>query len=170
MAGAPFVVIEILGRSPVDFGLISIAPIGGYVVGSFFTSRIAERLGVDRLLPLGVSILFAGAVALLGVALMGSLSVYSIYVPMTFMSFGMAVVFPSTLAGSISVHPEIAGAGSALFGFLQMASAAIGIYISGLFGNGTEMPMIWTVSLAIFAATAAAIFAAWGRKRATAAA
>ena len=170
MAGAPFVVIEILGFSPVDFGLISIAPIGGYVVGSFFTSRIAERLGVDRLLPLGVSILFAGAVALLGVALVGSLSVYSIYVPMTFMSFGMAVVFPSTLAGSISVHPEIAGAGSALFGFLQMASAAIGIYISGLFGNGTAMPMIWTVCLAIFAATAAAIFAAWGRKRATAAA
>jgi len=170
MAGAPFVVIEILGFSPVDFGLVSIAPIGGYVVGSFVTSRIAERLGVDRLLPLGVSILFAGAVVLLGVALVGSLSVYSIYVPMTFMSFGMAVVFPSTLAGSISVHPEIAGAGSALFGFLQMASAATGIYISGLFGNATAMPMIWTVSLAIFAATAAAIYAAWGRKRATAAA
>ncbi|MCH8110912.1 MAG: multidrug effflux MFS transporter [Proteobacteria bacterium] len=170
MAGAPFVVIEILGYSPVNFGLVSIAPIGGYVVGSFFTSRVAERLGVDRLVPLGISILFAGALVLLGVALMGSLSIYSIYVPMTFMSFGMAVVFPSTLAGSISVHPEIAGAGSALYGFLQMAAAAAGIYISGIFEDGTEMPMIWTVSLAIFAAAAAAIVAAWGRKRATAAA
>lgn len=170
MAGAPFVVIEILGYSPVNFGLVSIAPIGGYVVGSFFTSRVAERLGVDRLVPLGISILFAGALVLLGVALMGSLSIYSIYVPMTFMSFGMAVVFPSTLAGSISVHPEIAGAGSALYGFLQMAAAAAGIYISGIFEDGTEMPMIWTVSLAIFAAAAAAIVAAWGRKRTTAAA
>lgn len=170
MAGAPFVVIQILGYSPVEFGLVSIAPIGGFVVGSLFTSRVAERLGVDRLVPLGMSILFAGALVLLGVALMGSLSIYSIYLPMTFMSFGMAVVFPSTLAGSISVHPEIAGAGSALYGFIQMAAAATGIYISGLFENGTEMPMIWTVSLAIFAATAATIIAAWGRKRATAAA
>ena len=169
MAGAPFVVIEILGYSPVDFGLVSIAPIGGYVVGSFFTSRIAERVGVDRLVPLGMSILFTGALMLLGVALMGSLSIYSVYVPMTFMSFGMAVVFPSTLAGSISVHPEIAGAGSALYGFLQMAAAATGIYISGIFENGTAMPMIWTVSLGIFAATAAAIIAARGRKRTAAA-
>lgn len=170
MAGAPFVVVTILGYSPVDFGLVSIAPIGGYVAGSFFTSRIAGRMGVDRLVPLGMSILFAGAVVLLGVALLGDLSLYSIYVPMAFMSFGMAVVFPSTLAGSISVHPEIAGAGSALYGFLQMAAAASGIYISGRFENGTEMPMIWTVSLGIFAATVAAVFAAWSRKRATAAA
>lgn len=170
MAGAPFVVIQILGFSPVDFGLVSIAPIGGYVVGSLFTSRIAERLGVDRLVPLGMSILFTGALVLLGVALMGTLSIYSIYVPMTFMAFGMAVVFPSTLAGSISVHPEIAGAGSALYGFLQMAAAAAGIYVSGLFENGTEMPMIWTVSLAIFAATAATIIAALDRKRTAAAA
>ena len=68
------------------------------------------------------------------------------------------------------VHPEIAGAGSALYGFLQMGAAATGIYISGLFENGTEMPMIWTVSLAIFAATAAALIAARDRMRATAAA
>lgn len=170
MAGAPFVAIEILGYSPIEFGLVSIAPIGGYVLGSFFTSRVAERLGVDRLVPLGMSVLFAGALVLLGVALLGSLSIYSLYVPMAFMSFGMAVVFPSTLAGSISVHPEIAGAGSALYGFLQMAAAAAGIYISGRFKSGTEMPMIWTVSLAIFAATVAAIIAARGRKRTTAAA
>ncbi len=170
MAGAPFVVIEILGFSPVQFGLVSIAPIGGYVVGSFFTSRIAERLGVDRMVPLGVSIMFAGALMFLGVALMGTLSIYSIYVPMTFLSFGMAVVIPSTLAGSISVHPEIAGAGSALYGFLQMAAAAAGIYISGRFEDGTEMPMIWTVSLGIFAATVATVFAVWDRKRSAAAA
>ena len=170
MAGAPFVVIEILGFSPVEFGLVSIAPIGGYVVGSFFTSRITERLGVDSMVPLGVSIMFAGALMFLGVALMGTLSIYSIYVPMTLLSFGMAVVIPSTLAGSISVHPEIAGAGSALYGFLQMAAAAGGIYVSGRFEDGTEMPMIWAVSLGIFAATAATLISAWDRRRSAAAA
>lgn len=170
MAGAPFVVMGILGFSPVEFGLVSIAPIGGYVVGSFFTSRVAERLGVDRMVPLGVSIMFAGALMFLGVALMGSLSIYSIYVPMTLLSFGMAVVIPSTLAGSISVHPEIAGAGSALYGFLQMAAAAAGIYVSGRFEDGTAMPMIWAVSLGIFAATAATLISVWDRRRSTAAA
>ena len=170
MAGAPFVVMGILGFSPVEFGLVSIAPIGGYVVGSFFTSRVAERLGVDRMVPLGVSIMFAGALMFLGVALMGSLSIYSIYVPMTLLSFGMAVVIPSTLAGSISVHPEIAGAGSALYGFLQMVAAAAGIYVSGRFEDGTAMPMIWAVSLGIFAATAATLISVWDRRRSTAAA
>ncbi len=170
MAGAPFVVIDILGFSPSDFGLVSIAPIGGFVLGSLVASRITDRLGIDRLLPLGIMILFSGAVVLIGVGLLGNLSIYSIYAPMTFMSFGMAFVFPSTLAGAISVHPEIAGAGSALFGFLQMAAAGLSIYISGVFENGTEMPMLWVVTAGIFAATAATAVSAWDRRRTAAAA
>jgi len=169
MAGAPFVVIDILGRSPLEFGVLSVAAVVGYMAGSFFTSRTTERLGIERLMIVGIVIMFVGAVFFLGFPLAGVLNEWTIFVPLTIMAFGMAQLIPATLAGAVSVYPQIAGAGAALYGFLQMTAAGLGILISSQFFDGTEMPMVWVVTGGTFAATLSLLVTLWDRRRTAAA-
>ena len=79
------------------------------MAGSWVTSRIADRVGVDRMVPLGVTLVMIGAVIFLALGLAGVVNIWSLFGPLAFMAFGMAILFPSTLAGSISVFPQIAG-------------------------------------------------------------
>ena len=81
------------------------------------------------------------------------------------MAFGMAILFPSTLAGSVSVFPRIAGAASALYGFIQMLTAAVTITVVGLLSNGTHMPMVWVVSVTMIGAFVVAMFGGPGRRK-----
>jgi DHA1 family bicyclomycin/chloramphenicol resistance-like MFS transporter len=165
MAGAPFVVIDILGRSPIEYGFLSVTGVAGYMAGSFLTSRITVRMGIDRMMVLGTTIMFAGAAILLAFPLVGVVNEWSIFVPLTVMAFGMAQLIPSTLAGAVSVYPRIAGAGAALYGFLQMSAAGTGILITATFADGTEMPMIFVVSSGAFAAAIALLIFRWDRRR-----
>jgi MFS transporter, DHA1 family, multidrug resistance protein len=163
--GVPFIVIEMLGYSPSAYGWFSVSGIGGYMAGSWVTSRIADRVGVDRMVPLGVTLVMIGAVIFLALGLAGVVNIWSLFGPLAFMAFGMAILFPSTLAGSISVFPQIAGAAAALYGFIQMVTAALAITVVGLLADGTHMPMIWIVSVTMIAAFAVAMVGGPGLKR-----
>jgi DHA1 family bicyclomycin/chloramphenicol resistance-like MFS transporter len=68
----------------------------------------------------------------------------------------MGLVVPNGMAGAISVHPEMAGTGSALIGFLQMGLAGVATFVVPRVSDGTQVPM--TVVIAAFAAAAAASY------------
>ena len=87
------------------------------------------------MVPIGVTIVGIGGVLFLVVGLWGFLNIYSLFGPLMLMAFGMAILFPSTLAGSVSVFPRVAGAASALYGFIQMLTAAVTISIVGLLSD-----------------------------------
>jgi DHA1 family bicyclomycin/chloramphenicol resistance-like MFS transporter len=133
------------------------------MAGSWVTSRITDRVGVDRMVPIGVTIVGVGGTIFLVLGLFGFLDIYSLFGPLAFMAFGMAILFPSTLAGSVSVFPRIAGAASALYGFIQMLTAAVTISIVGLLADGTHMPMVWVVSVVMIGAFVVAMIGGPGR-------
>jgi DHA1 family bicyclomycin/chloramphenicol resistance-like MFS transporter len=163
MVGVPFVVIEVLGYSPSTYGWLSVSGIIGYMAGSGVASRITDRIGVDRMVPIGVTIVGLGGALFLALGLGGFLNIYSLFGPLMLMAFGMAILFPSTLAGSVSVFPRIAGAASALYGFIQMLTAALTISIVGLLENGSHMPMVWVVSVSMVGAFVVAMIGGPGR-------
>jgi DHA1 family bicyclomycin/chloramphenicol resistance-like MFS transporter len=162
---APFVTIELLGYSPAAYGWISVSGIAGYMIGSLVTSRITDRVGVDRMVPLGVGLVTIGGAAFFIFGVAGHLSVWSVFGPLSFMAFGMAILFPSTLAGSVSVYPRIAGAAAALYGFIQMMAAAVTITIVGMLEDGTHMPMVWVISVAVAGAFLAVLVSSPSRNR-----
>lgn len=157
--------IDLLGYSPVAYGWLSVLGIGGYTLGSIVTSRITERIGIDRMVPIGVVIVAIGAAIYLALSLAGHLSVWGLFGPLFVMAFGMAILFPSTLAGSVSVYPRIAGAAAALYGFIQMMTAALTITIVGLIADGTHMPMVWVISGAVAGSVLAVVISSPGRRR-----
>jgi len=155
VAGAAYVVIELMDRTPLEyglyFGLVSI----GYIIGNFSSGRYAMRLGPNRMINIGC---FIAAVAVLAMAILHGFfptAPLALFLPMLFVGVGNGLVLPSCLAGAVSVKPEVAGAASGLAGSLQIGcGATIAPVVGALVQSyGSAWPMLIvsaiSVSLAI---------------------
>jgi len=147
IAGAPFVVVTVMGEPASSYGLWFIVVSLGYLTGNFFTGRFAVRLGVDRMLVCGAIVQLFGTGALALASWLGPLSLPGIFLPMAVVALSNGLVLPNGIAGAISVNPRAAGAAAGLSGALQMATGAAA---AALVGNGqdrdpSQYPMIWTM-------------------------
>ena len=146
LAEGPFVFINLMGYTPTGYAWFSAVTVGGFAAGTYVTSKMTLKWGIDSMIRIGlVPVLGAGAL-LVGLAYGAPMSAWAIIGPLTLMMFGMGLVVPNGFAGAISVHPEIAGTGSALIGFLQMGLAALATFVAPLMADGTQVPMMWIIA------------------------
>ncbi|WP_375594241.1 multidrug effflux MFS transporter [Algihabitans albus] len=124
LAGAPYVMVEVLGRSPVEYGLWFILSSLGYMTGNGLAGRFSERLGVERMIALGTILAFLGAATALGLFLAGALAPWALFVPMLLVAVGNGLAIPNGIAGAVSVNPRLAGTAAGLAGFLQLGLGA----------------------------------------------
>jgi DHA1 family bicyclomycin/chloramphenicol resistance-like MFS transporter len=143
----PFVFINVMGLTPIGYAAYSALIVVGFAIGSYVTGRATMRLGVDRMILLGIAASLAGVALLLAFAIGGWMAPMAVIVPMTIFVFGMALVFPNGTAGALSVEPEIAGTASALLGFLQMGAAALSTLAAGRLSDATMMPMVEVIAV-----------------------
>ncbi len=125
ISGSSFALIDGLGLAPDLYGYCFSAAVLGYMAGSFGGGRVTTRLGIDRTIALGNTFQLAAGLAGLGLALAGVFSVASVVAPAALFFFGSGFALPNATAGAINPFPRMAGAASALMGFLQMAGAAL---------------------------------------------
>lgn len=161
VTGSPFVMIDMLAITPdlfaIWFGFVA----GGYLVGSFVSTRLAPRLGVDRTIALGVTIYLSCALILIWLATLGHFDVWVICLPMIFLSCGNGLVIPNSQAGALSPFPRMAGAAAALMGCFSMAGAGLGGAAVAGFYNGTQFPMILATLLSAVALFLSFWFLVW---------
>lgn len=138
LAGAPYVMIEILHREPSEYGIYFVMISGGFILGNFGASRLSLRLGVDRMIPLGVGISTVGAVIGVTLLLFSEVTPANVFLPMMVVAAGNGLSQSSGIAGAVSVNPRIAGAASGLMGFGQMGCGAIFTIVVGALHNETD--------------------------------
>lgn len=163
-ARAPHVLISELGLAPEQFGLVSVAPILSYLFGSLLASRLTQRRGLDRMIPLGMWVMMIGVVVLIGTHLIIGAQVWSIMLSVSVLCVGMALMFPASMTGAISVFPAIAGAGAALFGFVQFGAAFLAVSALAMFAQGPG-PMVVMMSLCVVLAMGFAMLQGTLRRR-----
>jgi len=106
---------------------------------------------MDRVVIRAALLAATGGTILAGLLAAGLFSVPTVALPMIMVSISAGLALPNLQAGAIGPFPHMAGAASAMMGFMQMAGAtAIGSMV-GLFYDGTPWPM----ALAIFGASLA---------------
>ncbi len=93
-----------------------------------------------------------------GLAALAPLSVASIVAPMAIFSAGLGMALPAGMAGAMAPFPRIAGAASALLGFVQMLVAAAASFAVGVLPHGSALPM----AVVIAASAAAALLSFTG--------
>lgn len=163
-AGAPFVFINLLGLSPSAFGALAVFNVAGFLVGSLLARRFAQRVALDRLLLIGLVISAGGGGAMVALALTGWLSAFAIIPPMMVFTTGMGLVLANGIAGAMSPFPAIAGAASAVLGFVQMVVSAVAAAAVGLFAVTSQMPMASVIAVTTVAGLGAFMLLVWRRR------
>lgn len=156
IAGAPYVVIEVMHRDPREYGLYFVLISGGYMIGNFAASRISQRLGIDRMITLGVAVSTTGGLIGIAVLLSGTLTTAGVFLPMMLVAVGNGLSQPNSISGAISVNPRIAGAASGLMGFGQMAFGAVFTVVVGHLQNDHDHSAM--AGMILFACVASYLF------------
>ncbi|MCW5700803.1 MAG: multidrug effflux MFS transporter [Rhodospirillales bacterium] len=160
-AGAPFVFIEVIGLTPAQFGTLAIFSVVGFFFGSLAAGRLSARFGLDRLLLIGLALCVAGGVSMLVVGVAGYVVVAAIIAPMMVFTSGMGIVLASGIAGAMAPFSTIAGAASAVLGFIQMTVAAVASTVVGSLAQTSQLPMASVIAATAIAGLAAFVTLVW---------
>ena len=159
LGGAPHVVVSMLGHTSAEYGLWFFIPSFGFMTGNFVVSRLATRLGIDPMIWWGVAFTIAGALinVIAYIALPGW-EMATIFLPQIIVGFGNGLLLPTSVAGAVSIRPQVAGTASGMTGFIQMGICAGAAQLSGhLVARASDaMPMLLLI-LIFGVATAAAV-------------
>ncbi len=145
MAGAPYLMVDVMGRPATEYGLFFLLPAGGYLLGSYLSARLSRRLGINRMVLLGALLALAFTLPLVLVTGFGWWVPIAFFLPMTLITVANGIAVPSTQSGAISAVPEASGTASSMIGFLQQAVGAVVIQVVGLLQNDTPWPMVGVV-------------------------
>ena len=146
VAGAPYVLTNILGLPPIAYGKFILFVVAGYSIGSFAAGRLSVRFGGERMLVIGQSIVLAATAVQLGFWFGGILSPLALFLPMMVVTIGAGMFLPNATAGAISVVPGLAGSASGMTGFLQMGFGALCTIAIGAWLRDSEGPLILTMA------------------------
>ena len=180
LAGGPFIVTQVYGRPAWEYGLYSAIMPLGFMLGSLMVGAHGVRFGNVRLILFGAGLAIVGTVlaalaptlaapliddlAAASGGMAGSVMSFAIFAPLFVTALGNGFSMPATQAGSVTAAPEMAGAASGLFGFIQMIFAsAVAQFIGYVQGAVSPMPTL-TVML-VLTLLAPIAFAVLGERR-----
>ena len=161
LGGAPHVVVTMLERTSAEYGLWFFIPSIGFMSGNFAVSRLTARFGVDALIWWGIALTIAGCLlnVLVYVALPGW-EMATIFLPQIIIGFGNGLLLPTSVAGAVSIRPQVAGTASGATGFIQMSIGAVAAQLGGyVVAQAADATPMLLLMLFFGIATAAAVFA-----------
>ena len=158
LGGAPYVVVGMLGRTSAEYGAWFFLPAIGFMAGNFAVSRLAGRFTIDAMIFWGIVLTVVGGTFTAWIyRLLPGWEMATVFLPQVVIGFGNGLLLPTSIAGAVSIRPQVAGTASGLTGFIQMAIGAAAAQLSGhAIANASDaMPML-LLMLAFGVATGAA--------------
>jgi MFS transporter, DHA1 family, multidrug resistance protein len=133
LTASPFIFTQMLHRPAEEVGLYYLVVLSGVPVGSLAASRLARRIRLTLLLRVTSAIAVLGAALFFLVSATGMVSVGSVLGAMIVLSIGVGASAPIAITSAISTDPQIIGAASGLYGFVQMSNGALCTLLVGFF-------------------------------------
>jgi DHA1 family bicyclomycin/chloramphenicol resistance-like MFS transporter len=161
ISGSSFILIDIHGLTPVQYGLSFSLVVLGFILGTILAQRLVARRGMDGVIALGVRCLAGGGLAML-VCVAGDFGgVAGVVLPMALYTCGVGLTLPQAQASAMMPFPDSAGAASSFTGICQMLfSACVGLLVGHALKSGAlplplVMSAIGVAALVLFRASAA---------------
>ncbi len=147
ISGSSFVLMNVYGLSPIQFGFSFAFGVLGFITGTIIAQRMVKRLGLDGVIRLGVMCLAGGGMLMLLATAIGTGSSLEITVPMALYAAGVGLTMPQGQAAAMMPFPTRAGAASSLLGICQMTFAAIVGLLLGRLLTGSALPLPIVITL-----------------------
>ncbi|AXS38838.1 multidrug effflux MFS transporter [Breoghania sp. L-A4] len=151
----PFVIIDHVGLSPAQFGFGMMIQSASFITGTIVTARLLAKLDAQRLMPIGVAGMLLAACAT--AVLLGGWepTFLSVMGPIGMFAFSLALVLPFCTTSALESFPTMAGAASALMGFIQFGGGFLGSMAAAAVGNpvlamATVIPAMQVLGVAIY--------------------
>jgi MFS transporter, DHA1 family, multidrug resistance protein len=154
-SAAPRVLIEAMHFTPIQLGWFFAGTVLIVFAAGMLATKLAPRYGLDRSIRGGLFAAATGSIAMLLVSLyspsflpfLGAMSVFLL---------GMGIVNPLGTAQALSPFGAKAGAASALVGFWQMMTAAIGVWLAATISHDALFAL--GVVLTVFSLAAVGLY------------
>jgi MFS transporter, DHA1 family, multidrug resistance protein len=144
ISASPFVYQNIIGLTPLQYGIAFGCNALGITVMSAVSARLATRVPARTLLGCGVGAVFAAAVVLLVLVVSGA-SAWWYPVPIFVAVAGQGLILGNATALALGAVPKHAGTGSAVLGALQFGIGAAVAPLVGLGGDHAALPLALTM-------------------------
>lgn len=166
LGGAPFVGNEVFGLEPKDLGFWFGAPAIGYVLGNFLSGRFSTKIGLDKMIFLGVTTALFGVSISLTISLFDHGSVLSFFGLMTLVGLGNGMSIPNATAAMMSINPKLAGTAAGLGSAIMIgggaALSAIANFI--LIPGSSEIPLIMLMWTSVFCGLCSVAYVSYRKK------
>ena len=166
LGGAPFVGNEVFGLEPKDLGFWFGAPAIGYVLGNFLSGRFSTKIGLDKMIFLGVTIALFGVSISLTISLSDHGSVLSFFGLMTLVGLGNGMSIPNATAAMMSINPKLAGTAAGLGSAIMIGGgaglSAIANFI--LIPGSSEIPLIMLMWTSVFCGLCSVAYVSYRKK------
>ncbi|MFK5633564.1 MULTISPECIES: multidrug effflux MFS transporter [unclassified Ornithinimicrobium] len=124
VVGAPIVVLDLLGLGEQDFWVLFVPQIGGFVLGSWLTGRLAGRVDEQRLVDVAMGgLLVAAAVNVVLAGVAPSLP-WAVVGP-TLMGVVIGIVFPLLQLKMLDLFPAHRGSAASMASFATLTFNAL---------------------------------------------
>ena len=166
LGGAPFVGNEVFGLEPKDLGFWFGAPAIGYVLGNFLSGRFSTKIGLDKMIFLGVTIALFGVSISMTISLSDHGSVLSFFGLMTLVGLGNGMSIPNATAAMMSINPKLAGTAAGLGSAIMIGGgaglSAIANFI--LIPGSSEIPLIMLMWTSVFCGLCSVAYVSYRKK------
>ena len=149
VAGAPFVVVEVMGASPDVYGVYFLFNAGTYMVGNFLTGRFGQRIGSERLTRYGLYLSVASGVSALLCMLILPWTPATLFLPLMLNGIGNGLTVPGGTAAALSVRPDLAGTAAGLVGATQLGLGALAAVVVGSLVTLAPTALVWGILICI---------------------
>ena len=127
---APFIGIEKIGLPPDIYGLLNFIPPLGMIIGSFISLRLVGKKEVLTIFLIGMTIGLAATLIMFLLFLLGSLNLYTLFLPMPIIYMGFSLVYSNASSLAMSSARNKSNA-SAIVNFLNMGFSMVSLFVMG---------------------------------------
>ena len=166
LGGAPFVGNEVFGLEPKKLGFWFGTPAIGYILGNFLSGRFSTRIGLDKMIFLGVTTALLGVSVSLTISFLGQGSKLSFFGFMTLVGLGNGMSIPNATAAMMSINPKLAGTAAGLGSAIMIGGgaglSAIANFI--LKPGSSEIPLNTLMWVSVFCGLCSVAYVSYRKK------
>ena len=161
LGGGPFVGAVVYGLSPTALGFTFAAPAVGYALGNFLAGKYSVKVGINRMIGTGITVVGIGIGAVIILFYLGYDSAWVFFSSMIFVGLGNGMTLPNATSAMLSVRPHVAGAASGLGGALMVGGGASLTTFAGtlLDAESGALPLLWLMFVSCAISGVFAIYA-----------
>ena len=124
-------IIEKLGYSLIQFGIMVAFNALAIIVMSTFSPKITRKISLDGAMCLGAAVICCGGLIMWALNTIWGLSIYTFMIPIFITTVGIGMIRPTASAGAMSqVERNVAGSAAAFFNFFSFVAGSFATVIA----------------------------------------